>query len=416
MNVTGTSGTTLVVDTTTLVVDATNHRVGIGTAAPATGNTLDIVTTVTQAASTTRNINTALTHTLTGNSTTVMHAIASRANVNQASFNQTTTTGSVRGIDTGAFATGSSGTVTSTVGIAAGTGNTGAGTVTTAIAFYAPNSTNSGGGTLDTYIGFFQPSVTGGSTAGYGFRGSITAAATRWNLYMDGTAQNSIAGNLGLGFVTAPTNLLSLDGQSARTIGMERNTTAATAGLALNLQAGGSKSGGTDLAGGSLILSPGANTGTGRAYLSKMCYTTALSTGTTDGTQFLCGAEGVYLALSDASPVNVLTIAAANNTGNSVFIHYQVEVSDGASNHVQVEDGFVICRVINQNNSLSANTCTETSVQTLGSGTMTTVWAITAANPGVVSLNADTSLTPATGYPRLRYSAQVLGHQAMAIQ
>lgn len=36
LTITGTSGNTLVIDTTTLVVDATNHRVGIGIAAPVT--------------------------------------------------------------------------------------------------------------------------------------------------------------------------------------------------------------------------------------------------------------------------------------------------------------------------------------------------------------------------------------------
>lgn len=46
LTLTGASGNTLVVDTTTLVVDATNHRVGIGTATPAARFTLQAPTAV----------------------------------------------------------------------------------------------------------------------------------------------------------------------------------------------------------------------------------------------------------------------------------------------------------------------------------------------------------------------------------
>jgi len=69
-------------------------------------------------------------------------------------------------------------------------------------------------------------------------------------------------GNVGIG-TTSPTNILSITGQSAKTIGSERNTTAATAGQNLTVRVGGAVVGGTNLNGGTLILAGGISTGTG---------------------------------------------------------------------------------------------------------------------------------------------------------
>lgn len=62
------------------------------------------------------------------------------------------------------------------------------------------------------------------------------------------------SGNIGIK-TTTPSYLLSLGGTATRTIGMERMTTAATAGQNLTLLAGGAVSGGTDLNGGDNIVS-----------------------------------------------------------------------------------------------------------------------------------------------------------------
>lgn len=76
------------------------------------------------------------------------------------------------------------------------------------------------------------------------------------NLFWDNTNKR-----LGL-FVTTPSTSIGLGGNSARTIAMERHTTANTAGNSLTLQAGGATSGATNKAGGKLILSSGIATGT----------------------------------------------------------------------------------------------------------------------------------------------------------
>jgi len=90
-------------------------------------------------------------------------------------------------------------------------------------------------------------------------------------------------GNLGIG-TTAPSGILSLDGTAARTIWMERNTTAATAGLGLTLSSGGAIAGTADLAGGDLTLKSGISTGTGASALRFFTATSQGSTNTTDNT------------------------------------------------------------------------------------------------------------------------------------
>lgn len=191
---TGVTGNTLVVDTTTLVVDAANHRVGIGTASPSAP--VQLVDAITDPAGTRTSLSGALTTTLTANNATVSRVAFLSTTVNQAGFNYTASEG-IRGFEISAVASGSSGTVTGITGFRSGVGATGAGTVTTAIAFEAIG-TNSGGGTVTTAVGFYQPSSSVGSTK-YAFRGSLPASALNWNVFMDGTAQNFLAGNLGIG-------------------------------------------------------------------------------------------------------------------------------------------------------------------------------------------------------------------------
>ena len=68
---------------------------------------------------------------------------------------------------------------------------------------YAANQSTIGAGTtLTTQIGFSAGTFTGGANV-FGFRGQVAAASGRYNLYMDGTAQNYFAGNVGIG-TTSP--------------------------------------------------------------------------------------------------------------------------------------------------------------------------------------------------------------------
>jgi len=121
------------------------------------------------------------------------------------------------------------------------------------------------GNTTGTYLTFLgykagQTSTDGLTKAGaIGYNAQVTASNS---LVLGGTGADLI--KVGIG-VTAPTNDLSLSGQLAKTLWMERHTTANTAGNTLSVLAGGATSGATDKAGGDLILGPGLSTGSGES-------------------------------------------------------------------------------------------------------------------------------------------------------
>jgi hypothetical protein len=66
------------------------------------------------------------------------------------------------------------------------------------------------GSIVNSQYGFWVQSSLTGATNNYGFFGSLAAAPGRWNLYMAGTANNSMRGNLGLGGISTPMAILHL--------------------------------------------------------------------------------------------------------------------------------------------------------------------------------------------------------------
>ncbi|MEZ0391618.1 MAG: hypothetical protein ACAH59_05345, partial [Pseudobdellovibrionaceae bacterium] len=89
------------------------------------------------------------------------------------------------------------------------------------------------------------------------------------------------AGNIGIG-TTNPTYSLSFSGDSSRTIGMERHSTAGTAGSDLILAAGGATSGSSNKDGGGLQLKAGTATGNGGSNISFYVAQGNQGPGTTD--------------------------------------------------------------------------------------------------------------------------------------
>ena len=71
--------------------------------------------------------------------------------------------------------------------------------------FHAEQATIGAGSTVTTQTGFLANSTLTGANTNYGFRGLIASGTNRWNLYMDGTANNHLAGSLGIG-TTSLTN------------------------------------------------------------------------------------------------------------------------------------------------------------------------------------------------------------------
>ena len=88
-------------------------------------------------------------------------------------------------------------------------------TLTTLSHFIAVQGTFGAGSTVTSQIGYHVDSTLTGATNNYGFRSQIAAAANRWNLYMDGTALNHLAGALLIGSTTDDTvNKLQVTGSA----------------------------------------------------------------------------------------------------------------------------------------------------------------------------------------------------------
>jgi hypothetical protein len=147
----------------------------------------------------------------------------------------------------------------------------------TALTFYnswtalqQPLEATSGNGSLalQTAVGSAAAPVYGFS--GFAGTGMYAASANNLRLSTNSTDRLTInsAGNVGIG-TSSPSYPMSFNGTgSDQTIGVERETMAATAGRNLILKAGGAKSGSTDKDGGTLYLTGGLSTGQGGSDIS----------------------------------------------------------------------------------------------------------------------------------------------------
>ena len=82
--------------------------------------------------------------------------------------------------------------------------------------FYADAATVGSGSAITNQYGFNAPSNLTGATNNYGFYGNLASGTNRYNLYMAGTADNYLAGNLGIG-TTSPTYKLDITGNNLGT-------------------------------------------------------------------------------------------------------------------------------------------------------------------------------------------------------
>jgi hypothetical protein len=125
------------------------------------------------------------------------------------------------------------------------------------------------------------------------------------------------SGNVGL-FTYQPTKNIGIGGNSARTIGLERHTTANTAGNALTINAGGATASATDKNGGQLILQGGQATGTGESGVTLQgCV--AGATGTADRSfQDMVKVLGDKLGFYNSTPVTKPTVSGSRG-GNSAL-------------------------------------------------------------------------------------------------
>jgi len=119
----------------------------------------------------------------------------------------------------------------STISVAAG--------VTTAEVdhFWAFPNAGGAGSTITNQYGFNATAslgTTGATTItnAYGFYGALASGTNRWNLYMAGTANNYMAGNLGIG-TTSPSQKLVVNAASGAAVSLVQATTGNTAWFSL---------------------------------------------------------------------------------------------------------------------------------------------------------------------------------------
>jgi len=74
--------------------------------------------------------------------------------------------------------------------------------------FLANQATLGAGSAITNQTGYLVGPTLIGATNNFGFRGRIPSGTNRWNLYMDGTAQNYLAGALSIGVTTANASAL----------------------------------------------------------------------------------------------------------------------------------------------------------------------------------------------------------------
>lgn len=107
--------------------------------------------------------------------------------------------------------------------------------------FTAASNPPTGGAVVTNQIGFQVSSAMTGGTNNWGFRGTLATATGNWNLYIDGTAQNYILGNVGIGTgKTAPSCALDVHGLITANSGnfttnLQIAGNTLTSGIALNM-------------------------------------------------------------------------------------------------------------------------------------------------------------------------------------
>lgn len=121
---------------------------------------------------------------------------------------------------------------------------------------------------------------------------------------------------------------------------------------------------------------------------------------------------GLHKVLTNNSAITILNATAAAGAGIGGIIRYSIEVADGTD--MQVETGFAVWSGVNKAGAFTVAITEVNSQQSVSAGTLVTTWAISGANPAAISVNANSSLTPSVGYPRITFSVENFTQQAIA--
>lgn len=327
---------------------------------------------------------------------------------------------------TGAPAAGTNATITNSYALRAEAGNI---RFDSGIIYFSGLTSSNGGirehtaitgaGGIAAFRG--DSSVTSGSVVGSGFyTNQFTNQNTAMTISVDRTNGITLASNLELGWgsvTSGPANF-------AKDLILRRNAAAhltfgaadAASPVAQTTSVQNVVGGTTNTAGttwtlrGSLGTSQGAP---GRIHLTGGAMIAV--SGTTQQTAVDREIVGASKVLTNNSAITLVNVTNASDTNAGGVIDYCVEVTD--STDQQYECGMVTYGVSNKGGVWSGNTATKFgNHQNATSGTLTVTFAISGANPALLSVNANSSLSPSTGFPRITYSLRNLTQQAVAVQ
>jgi hypothetical protein len=227
---------------------------------------------------------------------------------------------------------------------------------------------------------------------------NCTVKATGTGLLLLNPAGNFVGIN-----TSTPTKDLGFGGNVARTIWMERHTTANNPGNSFTLQAGGATAGATDKDGGMEILAPGVSTGTGKASVRVQSLGRAASTGTADNTLEDRLIITSVANLTNNAVVGLFEVALPAGSSAGGKVDYTISASDGTDFHsisgclyydVTNKAGVYVSQITSVLNTLATSDLTGTNVP---------AWSIvTGTNKFTVSVSDADSLT--TTSLKIRYT------------
>ena len=187
------------------------------------------------------------------------------------------------------------------------------GTLSAITHYIASKNAFIGGSTVTNQYGFFADASVSGATNNYGFYGNIASATGAWNLYMNGTAQNYINGNLGIG-VAVPTVKLDVSGAGLFSSSVTASSFIKSGGTSAQLLAGDGSvvTAGTNItiAGGTISSSAGLSGSGTTNYVAKFTGTSAIGNS-------LIFDNGTNVGIGTTSPTSKLYIAGDLDVRNS---------------------------------------------------------------------------------------------------
>jgi len=238
----------------------------------------------------------------------------------------------------------------------------------------------SGSGTVTTNVGLEIPALTKGTT-NIGIRNKSVLRQTVKAMF---------------GADVAPTYDISLGGAAARTLGVERHSTANTAGVSLTVQGGAATSGATDKAGGSLIIQTGIGTGNSEpARLDIQADAQGTAAGTTDHSRVTrIGINGTAALTSGAATDFIsIPLATLQMAGGTLLL--SIEVSDGTD--VISFSGGCHYSTVNKGGVFTSTTqaILSATAKSDATDTYTIAFSFTGANPNILQVTPTlTGMTP----------------------